>query len=85
MERSSVRPFVRLSHPSAACGGFAAERRVGERYRSTAAGARQQRRSAVNAGSVVLTTGVDDAQHTPVISSKRKASPYSITERRFRS
>jgi len=29
---------------AAVCGGFAAEHRVGTRYRSTAAGARQQRR-----------------------------------------
>ena len=47
------RPSVRLFHRStaaAACGGFAAERRAGREYRSTAAGAgaqaaQQQRRS----------------------------------------
>jgi len=39
---------------AAACGVFAAEHRSGRRYRSTAAGA-TARRSAANAGSVVLT------------------------------
>jgi len=41
MKRSDVRPSVCLSHHStttAACGGFAVERRAGRRYRSTAAG-----------------------------------------------
>ena len=47
---SVERPSVRLFHRStaaAACGGFAAERRAGREYRSTAAGvgAQQQRRS----------------------------------------
>jgi len=58
MKRSSVRPFVRLSHHSttaAACGGFAAERRAGMRYRSTAAAAGC---SAVTEGSVTLTADV---------------------------
>jgi len=43
----SVRPSVCLSHlltVAAACGGFAAGRSAGTRYRSTAAGAQQQRR-----------------------------------------
>jgi len=60
--RPSVCPTVSLSHQSkaaAACGGFAAERRTRKRYRSTAPGARQPgaaaRRSAANAGSVMLT------------------------------
>ena len=47
MKRSNVRPSVRLSHrftAAAACGGFSAERPAGRRYRSTAAGAQQQRR-----------------------------------------
>jgi len=40
-----------------ACGGFAAERRVGRTYRSVAAGggAQQESRSTANAGSVMLT------------------------------
>ena len=45
--RPSVRPSVCLSHHSttaAACGGFAAERRAGGIYRSTATGAHRQRR-----------------------------------------
>ena len=69
MKRTSVRPtfrlsasmyvcpFVCMSHrltAAAACGVFAAEHRSGRRYRSTAAGA-TARRSAANAGSVVLT------------------------------
>jgi len=61
--RLSVRPSVRLSHRSAAAtaaDGFAAERQSGRRHRSMAAGALQQapcsrrRRSAPNAGSVML-------------------------------
>jgi len=43
----SVRPSVCLSHlltVAAACGGFAAGRSAGTKYRSTAAGAQQQRR-----------------------------------------
>ena len=63
MKRSSVRLFVCLSHrltATAASGKFAAERRVGRKYRLTAAGAAQSngavaRRSAANAGSVMLT------------------------------
>jgi len=45
--RPSVCPSVSLFHQSnaaAACGGFAAERRMRKRYRSTAPGARQQER-----------------------------------------
>ena len=57
--RASVRLSVWLSHrliAAAACGGFAAERPAGRRYRSTAGvSAAATRRSAVNAGSVVLT------------------------------
>jgi len=50
MKRSSIRPSIRLSvcptiRPrTAACNRFAAERRADRRYRSTAAGAQQQRR-----------------------------------------
>jgi len=59
MKRPSVRPSVCLSRQltaAAACGGFAAERPAGRRYRSTAGvSAAATRRSAVNAGSVVLT------------------------------
>jgi len=53
-------PSVCLSHRSTAavaCGGFAAERPTGKRYRLIAgAGAQQQRRTAADAGSVALTT-----------------------------
>ena len=56
----SVRPSVCLSHLStaaaAACGGFAAERPAGSRYRWTAG---VGRRSAANAGSVAFTAAVD--------------------------
>ena len=51
MKRSNIRRSVCLSHQStaaSACGGFAAERRAGRRYRSTAAlqhGAQQQTRA----------------------------------------
>jgi len=40
-------PSVCSSVPASACDGFAAERRAGRRYRSTAAGAQQQRRTSV--------------------------------------
>ena len=58
--RVSLCPFVCLSRRSTAavaCGGFAAERRVGRTYRSVAAGggAQQESRSTANAGSVMLT------------------------------
>jgi len=63
MKRSSVRQSVCLSYRSttgAACGGFAAERSAGRRYRTIAgAGAQQHgdaaRRIAANAGSAMLT------------------------------
>ena len=66
MQRSGVRPSVRCtsyhSTAAAACGGFAAERRAGGRYRSTATapqhGAQQQMRG------VTLT---DEAEHRLVI------------------
>ena len=47
--RPSVCPSVSLSHQlnaAAACGGFAAERRTRQRYRSIAPGARQQHAAA---------------------------------------
>jgi len=50
MKRSSVRLFVCLSHrltATAASGKFAAERRVGRKYRLTAAGAAQSNGLAV--------------------------------------
>ena len=59
----SVRPSVSLSHQSnatAACVGFAAERRTRKIYRSTAPGARQQqpgaaaRRLAANTGTFIV-------------------------------
>ena len=40
-------PSVCSSVPASACDGFAAERRAGRRYRSTATGAQQQRRTSV--------------------------------------
>ena len=59
----SVCPFICLSHhlaAAAACSGFAAERRVGKRYRSTAAATRPPAAAvpAVNASSVTLTADV---------------------------
>jgi len=73
MKRSGVRLSVRLavclSHHSPTarrCGGFAAERRAGRRYRSRAAAAersgctahRSKLRSAANASSVAFTADV---------------------------
>jgi len=43
VQRLSVRQSVPSFDSSSAYGGFAAERHVGRRYRSTAAGAQQQR------------------------------------------
>ena len=66
-QRSGVRPSVRLCHLStaaAACGGFAAGRSVGRRYRPIAgAGASSNgataRRSVAYASRVVLTAAVE--------------------------
>jgi len=42
--RPSIRQSVHQSNAVVACGGFAAERRMCKRYRSTAPGAQQQQR-----------------------------------------
>jgi len=55
--RSRVNETVdRPSVPSVNRSRFSAERRASRRYRSTAAGIQQQRRSAANASSVTLNT-----------------------------
>ena len=82
----SVRPSVRLIDQRRAAGlllSAVRARDIDRQRRAPGSSGAAARRSAVNAGGVVLTTGVDDApQHRPVISNKRKAGPYSITERR---
>jgi len=92
MQRSGVRPFVCLSHHSAAaCGGFAAERRVGRRYRLTVAGAQQQRRRSTalsrNAGSTMLTAELTrlntDVKRHKVVTSEA-LGPGSVLVRRER-
>ena len=92
MQRSGVRPSVCLSHHSAAaCGGFAAERRVARRYRPTVAGAQQQRRRSTalsgNAGSTMLTAeltrlNTDVKRHKVVTSEALR--PGSVLARRER-
>jgi len=97
----SVFPSVRLSHRSttaAACGGFAAERHVGRRYRSTAAGAVQQtpalgsngataRRSAANASSVTVDSRrTEEAGNQPrlvVVVTGNESAPIQLAQCRF--
>ena len=87
--RTSVRPSVSLPHhwkAAAACGGFAAESRAGSRYRSTAAGAQQQRRRStalsskcgqcrVDSGGTRLNT---DLYFTKKLSYRRRAMSVKI-------
>ena len=71
MKRSSVRQSVCLSYRSttgAACGGFAAERSAGRRYRTIAgAGAQQQRRRSTahssKCGQCHVDSRVNEAEH----------------------
>jgi len=78
-------PSVRLSHHSTATatcgGGFAAERRAGWRYRSTAASALQQRRHSTGrstalsskCGQCHVDSRVDEAEHRLVALAVAKA------------
>jgi len=85
----SVCPSVSLSHQSneaAACGGFAAERRTGKRYRSTAPGARQHQRRipgrstalSSNAGNVMPTAKLTKLNTDGLVSILLQFQRYTV-------